>query len=149
MKKLVLFSMAALLSIFVSGVTLSSCDGRIVEPEAIPNTSKDFLKTHFPECSIVRVETENDSFHGKEYDVTLDCNVEIDFNKSGDWTSVDCKVNSVPDAIVPSSILTYVKRNYPNAFITQISKERKGYEVELNNDIDLKFDYQGNFLRID
>lgn len=92
---------------------------------------------------------ENDAFFGKEYDVTLDCGVEIDFDKNGEWTDIDCGHNPVPEAIIPANILNYVKEKHPNNFITQIEKKRNGYKVELNIDLDLLFDKNGNFTRFD
>lgn len=151
MKKLVLFSAAILFSVLTFGFSLTSCNDhdQVIIQENLPNTSKTFLKTHFPDCQVLYVKMERDDFFGKEYDVKMNCGVEIDFNKQGEWTDVDCNMSQVPDAIVPAAILSYVKTNYPDAFITQISKERKGYDVELNNDLDLEFDKKGNFLRID
>ncbi|MGM9804846.1 MAG: PepSY-like domain-containing protein [Candidatus Aphodosoma sp.] len=150
MKKQFFQAFATFVLALTSVVGLSACDnGRTIEPENIPSASKSFLKTHFPDCGILRVTMEHDSFFGKEYDVTLDCGVEIDFNKNGEWTDIDCNHSPVPDAIIPANILNYVREQYSNNFIVKIEKKRNGYEVELNNDLDLVFDKGGNFVRID
>jgi pectin methylesterase-like acyl-CoA thioesterase len=54
-----------------------------------------------------------------------------------------------PAAIIPEPILQYVKTSFPGTMITKIDKERYGYDVELSNDIDLKFNYQGMIIGMD
>jgi len=50
---------------------------------------------------------------------------------------------------VPATIAEYVKTNFPGTQIVKIDKERRGYEVELSNDIDLHFNSNGKLLYID
>jgi len=50
---------------------------------------------------------------------------------------------------VPANITKYVKAQFPNNIIVKISKKYNGYEIELNSDIELKFDAKGNFLYAD
>jgi len=42
-----------------------------------------------------------------------------------------------------------VAANYTDAGINEISRDRRGYEVELTNQIELQFDQNGNFVRVD
>ena len=56
---------------------------------------------------------------------------------------------SVPGEIVPPEIARYVGQNYPKQRIVSIDKESGGYEVELSNGLDLKFNKAGQFKRID
>ena len=42
--------------------------------------------------------------------------------------------------MIPAAIQAYVNKNYPNAKVKQIEKDRKGYEVELTNGWDITFD---------
>lgn len=153
MKKNIMLMLSALTVAILSATTLAACskDG-VISPDQMPNKAKNFIETYFPDCSIIEVEyglDDDDFYREKDYDVELSCSVEIEFNKNGEWMSVDCSHNQVPDGIVPEAILGYVKQQYPDNFITSIEKERNGYDVELNYDIDLKFDKDGNFLRVD
>ena len=74
---------------------------------------------------------------------------EVDFNAGGEWTGIDCKKIAVPSTFIPKSIYDYVLQNFSNLCITKIEKDSRGYDVELINGIDLKFDPKGAFLRID
>jgi hypothetical protein len=46
-------------------------------------------------------------------------------------------------------IQTYVTTNFPACFVVKIKQERREYEVELSNDLELKFDKSGNFIYAD
>lgn len=56
---------------------------------------------------------------------------------------------SVPDAYVPAGVRAYVSKNHSGQRIVSIDRERSGYDVELSNGIEMKFDKVGNFLRYD
>ncbi len=58
-------------------------------------------------------------------------------------------MKGVPAFFIPKAIASYVKSNYQNMVITKINKEYHGYEVELNNGLDLSFDNSGRFLGMD
>lgn len=83
------------------------------------------------------------------YEVKLSNGAEVDFDRNGDWTGIDCRNMAVPDVLLPKSILSYVKSKYPKLFIERIEKKSRGYEVELSNDLELEFDKSGNFKKID
>jgi len=42
-----------------------------------------------------------------------------------------------------------VNKNFKGATIVKIDKEHYGYEVELSNGLDLKFNCNGSFMMID
>ena len=83
-----------------------------------------------------------------DYEVYLANGTKVEFTLQGDWKEVRC-AGGVPAAIVPAAISKYVKTNYANAAIVKIDKKYSGYEVELNNGLELKFDTKGKFLAID
>ncbi|MBR5856445.1 MAG: PepSY-like domain-containing protein, partial [Bacteroidales bacterium] len=68
----------------------------------------------------------------------------------GLWTSIECRGSALPAAVVPAQILDYVKKNYPDTEIRKIDKEdRGGYEVELSNNMELKFNSSYKLVDID
>ena len=58
-------------------------------------------------------------------------------------------MTAVPEALVPQAIAQYVASNFPDAVVTKIDKERFGYEIELSNDLELKFNKAGVLLSMD
>jgi len=119
----------------------------VIEASALPENARTFVTTHFPTATYVRVEKQNIADDdGSIYDAHLSNGFEIDFDTNGNWTDVDGNANAVPTAIVPEAITNYVTLTYPNQFISTIEIEITGYDVELSNDLDLKFTAQGEFI---
>ena len=105
-----------------------------------------FIEAHFPQTTILRVEASND-----EIDVKLADRTEIDFYLNYDWKNIDCEdsqiYGSVPTELVPTQITDYVTANHPNNHIDQIEKKHNGgWEIELDNDIEINFDNEFNIV---
>lgn len=137
------------LSLLVASLFFISCDDddTVIGVEEMPTNAQTFLQTHFPSQEVRRVEQDKDG-----YDVYLQNGFEIEFTLTGEWDDVDGHGQQIPAsiiALIPESIPAYVNENYPNQFIVEINKEHFGFEIDLNNNIELEFDANGNFLRID
>lgn len=140
--KQVKFFFVALMCLMVSGSVFA--DDTPIPVEQLPAEAKSFVKTNFPGKKIVYAEKDRNS-----YECRLDEGTKIEFNKKGTWKKVDCHHTALPAVIVPDAIKQYVTTNFPGCLITKIEKERYGYQIELSNDIDLKFNYQGAFIGMD
>ena len=81
--------------------------------------------------------------------LVLENGTEIDFDKDGNIKEVDCGSSAVPDALVLKPIRDYVAKNFKGQKIVGLEVNRKDYEIQLSNGVDLKFDRSGKFLRID
>jgi hypothetical protein len=88
-------------------------------------------------------------FADNDYTVYLDDGTKIEFNGSGKWESVKNHNGKIPAGVVPTAIQGYISKHYPAFGIEKIEHKRYGYEVELTNDLDLKFDLNGRFVGID
>lgn len=132
-------------------IVMSSCsdddDDRIISVTDLPSNAQQFLQTHFPDVKTSRVKEDNDS-----YDVYLSNRYEVEFDKKGEWDNLDGNNQSLPESFLstlPSGIVEYIKTTYPNNFIDEVDKEINGYEVGLNNNVDLLFNLDGTFKGID
>ena len=107
-----------------------------------------FVSSYFSQTEILRIKAEDD-----EYEVKLADGTEISFNLNFEWTHIDCEeasiYSAVPTELVPEQITTYVTFNYPNQHIDKIEKEANGWEIELNNGIEIVFDSNFNVIHID
>ena len=74
---------------------------------------------------------------------------QLEFDKKGVWTEVNCKYSAVPVAVVPDAIKKYVTTNYPDAKMLKIERDKYDYEVKLSNGWEIKFDMQFNVIDID
>jgi len=109
----------------------------------LPSQAQQFITQHFPTASIVSVVIDEG-----RYEVWLNNGTEIEFTMQGEWKEVDCHMTQVPNSIIPAKILEYVTAHYPNNFIVKIEKDYDGYDIELNNGLDLDFDYNGNLQEV-
>lgn len=125
----------------------SQADDRFIPVDKLPAAAKTFIKTHFSGQLISFAE--KDGIINPTYEVCLVDGTQIDFDKNGNWDKIDCNVNAVPTALIPSPVISYVHSTYPDCFIVQIDKECFGFDVELSNNLELKFDKQGHLLYID
>ncbi len=75
----------------------------------------------------------------KKYDVVFTNGEKIEFDKNGEWKEIDCKFSAVPDILVPQQIQDHIKKQFPQNKIIQIEKDSKGYEIKLNNKLELKY----------
>lgn len=133
------------LLLIVGVVATASADKYSISRDDLPQAAQEFLTKYFPKSKVSMVKTDRHLLKKTDYDVKLVNGTKIEFNNSGKWTSVDCKTREVPDGIIMKPILKYVSKNFPQTFITKISKEGWGYEVELNDGVELKFNSFGGF----
>ncbi len=144
MKKMIIAAMASVV------VCLSACAEKtqLVKFNELPQKAQTFIETYFNAADISFVKMEKDGLHN-DYDVRMTDGTEIDFDHDGSLEQVDCNTKAVPAGIVPEKITTYVAEHFAGAFIVKYEIDRRELKVELNNSLDLEFDKQGNFLRID
>ena len=142
MKQIKIFLMA-LVCLFTQSVMVMA-DDKPIPPQQLPAAAQQFVKTYFPQNKVVYAEKD-----WKSYEAMLDNGAKIEFDKKGNWDKVEYKMGAVPAALIPANIATYVQSSFPNTAITKIDKERYGYEVELANDIELKFNNAGAIIGYD
>lgn len=133
------------------GVTagVSAKDTYAHDASVLPVAARSVINNNFKAgVSVVKVEKGIGGI--KEYEVILTDGTEITFDKQGNWENIETsRERSVPDKMVPAEIRKYVKKSHSGTRIVGIEKERKGYDIELSNGIDMKFDKNGTFLRYD
>ncbi len=147
MKKLKSFLFTAIL-ILIS-VSAGGCEEkeRIIPASELPVEITNWISTHFPDNEIVRSKVEIKK-NKKKYEIYLQGGFNLEFNSRKEITEIDGHTK-LPDSVIPDKIKQYVDANYPDNFIISWELERNKQEVELDNGIELEFDLNGNFIRID
>lgn len=145
MKKFLLSLVAILgVALFAQAKDTYSHDASVL-PKAAQATIANNFKAG---VSVVKID--KDFGRVSDYEVVLTNGTEITFDRGGNWDNVEVNNSqSVPAAFVPKAIRDYVNANQKGARIVGIDKERHGYDVELSNGLELKFDKAGNFQRYD
>ena len=62
---------------------------------------------------------------------------------------IDCKYGEVPSGIVPQPIRVYVEKHFPGRRIACLERDRRDYEIELDNGFELKFDLDFRLIDFD
>ena len=140
MKKLILILTAVLLSVGVA-----YADKYTLKRENLPQQAREMLDEYFPKAKVAMIKVDKHLLKKTDYDVKLVNGTRIKFNNAGRWTSIDCRDRAVPDAIIPRAIREYVTKNFEGVKITEIERKLKGFEIELDNGLELTFDTFGNF----
>ncbi len=142
MKRIFLFIAVAL--------TLNACaeNTQIITFSALPSQAQTFVRDHFNEADVMFVTMEKDLF-STEYDLRLQDGSEISFNADGSLDKVETKSQNLPDGIVPDNIIAHVRTMFPNAGIVEYDPDNKKQTVELSNGLELEFDKDGRFVRMD
>lgn len=145
MKKLTLLWVC----MFVLSFTTWAGNDKPIKVAEMPEKAQTFIKNHFSTHSVALAKMETDIF-SKSYDVIFTNGDKVEFDKKGRWTNIDCGHSHVPAAVIPQSISEYVRKQYPSAKVLKIElMDRKGYEVELSNDVEIKFDKNFNVIGFD
>ena len=128
---------AALLTVAVA-FSASARDEYLRDSSSLPKAAQSTLSKNFKaKVSLIKV----DKSFGRidEYDVVLTDGTEISFDRQ----------KSVPSAFVPAAAQRYVKNQHKGQHIVGIERTRGGYDVELSNGIDIKFNDAGSFVKYD
>lgn len=142
MKSIKLF-LAALMCMMVS--TAAFADDIPIPVEQLPAVSKNYVYNNFKGRSIVYAERDWDS-----YECRLDDGTKIEFWRDGSLKKIEThSIGNLPGDCATESISAYVHNHFPGCVVTKIERKYYGYEVELSNDIELKFNHRGVLIDID
>ena len=120
----------------------------IIPFNQLPAKAKTFTHQYFKDVKVMNVIQDKDVF-SKDFDVNFENGTKIEFDRTGNWKEIKTLSGSVPSSLVPAKIKQYISNNYKGASIVEIDKDAYKIDVELSNGVDLDFDKNGNFLRID
>lgn len=138
-----------ILAVFSLGVvTVKADNDRVITKDALPVKAQQFVNAHFASVKISYIKEDRD-FFDRNYELVFADGSKIEFGRNGEWVDVDCRYNSVPQAIVPDAIKAYVKSNFPDVKIIEIERKRANHEVKLSNKLELVFDKNLKIKRID
>lgn len=127
-----------------------SCSSKTVSDDAnqLPATVKKEVKANF-KTDVSKVVIEKNSVGADEYDVYLSDGAVVKY-EGNEWEEVKAAMGqSVPEGYVIKPISEYVTKNQTGAKIVKIERDKKGYEVKLSNGVEIKFDTNGNFVKLD
>ncbi|MDR1654089.1 MAG: PepSY-like domain-containing protein [Prevotellaceae bacterium] len=135
-----------LIAAFVAVSASAMADNdRIITFEQLPKAAQEFLNQHFAGVKISYAVQDDD----RDYEVYLENGIAVDFYPDGEWDSVDGHRQAIPTTFINPKIVDYVKTKYPGTQIVEIDRNRRKFEVQLSNGLELDFGRDGTFWRVD
>ena len=135
--------------IFALALLMTGCSDKPVLPAHLPAPIQTFVQQYFPGQTITFAQKDLE-LTGWKYELFLADGTHIDFDTDDMWDKIECSLtNPVPTALIPPPVASTIQANYPDAMITKIDKERNGFEVDLANGLELKFNKQGAIVDMD
>ena len=127
---------------------VTSCEKEsIIGYEEVPAEIKSYVSTHFPQRAVLQA-IKSKGNCDEAFEIKLDSNTTLEFNRKNEITEIESDM-ALPKAVIPMNIWEYVATNYSNNFITDWSREKYEQEVQLNDGLQLEFNKDGKFLRLD
>ncbi|MGN0033446.1 MAG: PepSY-like domain-containing protein [Candidatus Limimorpha sp.] len=134
----------AFISVLIIGTTVYG-QKKTIDFERLPEDAKTFVKTNFPNETVLSVTIETTMFD-TEYEVRLSDNTKIDFEKDGKWDNVKNKIHCLPTGFLHADIRNYLDAKHPGNCVKEVERGRHKIKVEIANDIELIFNDNGTFI---
>lgn len=140
--------MIAICCMMSFNIVANAGNDKPINVNELPAKAQTLLSKHFKGQKVMLATIES-GVVSRSYDVVLRNGTKLEFDKKGNLTEIDCKQGIVPSQLIPQPIKNYLKENYPAQAVKKIEMNKKEYEVELTNGIDLTFNKHFQLIDID
>ncbi len=140
--------MIAICCMMSFNIVANAGNDKPINVNELPAKAQTLLSKHFKGQKVMLATIES-GVVSRSYDVVLRNDTKLEFDKKGNLTEIDCKQGIVPSQLIPQPIKNYLKENYRGEAVRKIELNKKEYEVELANGIDLTFNKHFQLIDID
>lgn len=138
----------ALLAVAAIGIASCNSESTYNDMTELPESAQAVVNENFT-SNVISTKVETNTIGVDEYEVYLADGSKIKF-EGNEWEEVTVTPgNSVPEYFVLEPIRVYVTETMPGQDIVKIEREKTGYEVKLANNMELVFDNNGTFIKVD
>ena len=148
MKRIFRILMIAICCMVSCNMVANAGNDKPISVNALPTKAQTLLNSHFNGQKVMLATIES-GVVSRSYDVVLQNGTKLEFDKKGNLTEIDCKQGIVPVLLIPQAIKNYLKDNYAGQSVKKIEMNKKEYEVELTNGLDLTFNKHFQLIDID
>lgn len=133
-----------LVAMLTMGFSAKADHDKVINFNQLPAQAQALLKEHFASKVPLVVTMDWD-----DYTIVYDSGEKVEFDKDGNWKEFDCKSSSVPLALIPEQIKKHVRATFPGTTIIDLDRNRRGYEVKLNNGLEIEYSRDFRVVDID
>ena len=127
---------------------LTNCaDDKVIDESNLPAKAITYIQSNFDGAVVSQAMKSQDGL-SNNYDVYLNNGVSLEFSGKGEVESIK-STERLPDKVIPTKILDYVSLKHLSEFVTQWEMNNNEQEVKLSNGFELKFNKDGEFIRMD
>ena len=148
MKRIMRILMIAICCIMSFNIVANAGNDKPINVNELPAKAQTLLSKHFKGQKVMLATIES-GVVSRSYDVVLRNGTKLEFDRKGNLTEIDSKQGIVPSQLIPQPIKNYLKENYRGETVRKIELNKKEYEVELTNGIDLTFNRHFQLIDID
>ena len=128
------------IGILLGGITAAIAgDDKPIDFGQLPANAKIFIPEHFGDLKVSYAKVDSEIFD-TAYEVVFVDGSKVEFDKRGNWREIDCEYGRVPEGALPAPILDFVKNNHAQRYVVSIDRDKRNYEVKLDNGLEIKFD---------
>ena len=117
---------------------------QVIAYSQLPANAQAMLKQHFADKVPLVITMDWD-----DYTIVYDSGEKVEFDKQGEWKEINCRTSFVPTALIPEQIKANVKTSFPGTTIVKLDRNRRGYEVKLNNGLEIEYNRSFQVIDID
>ena len=137
-------SILVLLVMVAFSFTAKADNDQVITYNQLPAVAQTMLKTYFADRVPMVVTMDWD-----DYTVRYESGEKVEFDKQGNWKDIDCRSSHVPSELIPEQIKAAVRSTFPAAIILKLDRDRRGYEVKLNNGMEIEFNRSFQVIDMD
>ncbi len=117
---------------------------QVITFDQMPEAAQAFHKQYFAGKVPLVVTVDWD-----DYTIRYESGEKVEFDKQGNWKEIDCRASLVPVELIPEEIKSNINSTFPGAIILKLDRNRRGYEVKLNNGLEVEYSPTFQVIDID
>ena len=133
-----------MVAMFAMSFNAKADHDQVISFNEMPQAAQALLKQYFADKVPLVVTVDWD-----DYTIVYDSGEKLEFDKEGNWKEINCRTSSVPTELIPEQIKTNIQSTFPGTIILKLDRNRCGYEVKLNNGLEVEFDPTFQVIDID
>lgn len=133
-----------LVAMLVTSFSAKADHDQVITFDQMPEVAQAFHKQYFASKVPLVITVDWD-----DYSIRYESGEKVEFDKQGNWKEIDCRASQVPVELIPEQIKANIAATFPGAIILKIDRNRRGYEVKLNNGLEVEYSPTFQVIDID
>ena len=133
-----------LVAVLATSFNANADHDQVISFSEIPEAAQALLKQCFADKVPLVVTVDWD-----DYTIVYDSGEKVEFDKQGNWKEINCRTSCVPTELIPEAIKSHIQATFPGSAIIKLDRNRRGYEVKLNNGLEVEYDPTFQIIDID